>query len=109
MADTVLKKNNDDFTNLAKQHRTIADHTRQMLSGSKVLQDTMIASIQSSSMSDVLPHYIGWWEQFHDRVLEYADLQDQIANNLEKTPPNFDGTDDKIKQSFSDDAKGFSS
>lgn len=108
MADTVLKKNNEDFANLAKLHRTIADHTRQMLSGSKVLQDNMIAAIQSSSMSDVLPHYIGWWEQFHDRVLEYADLQDQIANDLEKTPPRFDETDTGIEQSFSDYAPGFS-
>jgi len=109
MADTVLKKNTDHFTNQAQLHRTVADHTRQMLSQYKVLHENMVTVVQSSSIGPALPNCLDWWESFQTHLSKHADLHEQMADHLEKSVIRFDKTDEDIQQKFSVQDPGFSS
>ena len=109
MADTVSKKNNDDFIQKAKAHQDHANHTREMLSQHQALREQVLDALQASSLSETVPHLIEWWENFHRHTLNYAELHDQISDHLNTTHERFDETDSQIKRPFDAEAPGFSS
>jgi len=100
MADTVSKKNNDQFTDQAQRHRNVADHMRQMISQHNVFHDNLISAAQSSALSTGIQSYTSWWESFRRQLLNQADLHEQAARHLEKSVDVFDETDENIQQTF---------
>src|SRR5437762_6469504 len=109
MADTVSKKSNDHFTNQAQLHRTVADHTRQMLSQHQAFHDSLVGEAHSSCMSSVMQNYVNWWESFHPHLQNRIDLHEQMADHLDKSVTGFDETDTNIQQTFTVKNTGFSS
>jgi hypothetical protein len=103
MADTVSKKNNDHFTNQAQVHRSVADHTRQMISQHSVFHDNLVSAVQSSSLSGAVESYTSWWEAFSKYLLNHVGLHEQAAAHLEKSVSSFDDTDAHIQRTFTEE------
>ena len=101
MADTVFKLTNADFSIQATQHRNLANHTREMLSMAQKQYDTMVIAVQGTSISDIIPGSGDWFEKLKNSCLSYIDINDQMADKLEKAAAAFDQTDSVIGDGFS--------
>lgn len=98
MADTVSKTSSEPFTEQARGHRNVADHTRQWISQHQQNHDSLMEAAQASCMRDSIQSYAEWWDAFRDQLLKHADTHDNMAKSLDKAAQGFDETDNQSQQ-----------
>ena len=98
MADTVSKTSNEPFTEQARSHRDVAEHTRQWLSQHQQHHDSLMEAAQASCMQDSIQSYADWWEAFRDQLLKHADMHEDMAKSLDQAVQGFDETDNQSTQ-----------
>ena len=100
MSEEIVVKNTEHFTSQAQKHRQMSDHTLQMLATYQVHHDNLVDSTANSCMSDAMPAYFEWWENFRTHLLKHADLHQQMARHLEKAIENYSENETHITHMF---------
>jgi hypothetical protein len=78
MTDKVVVPGQSAFDEQAKLHYKIRDHMKEMASSFDHQHEAILDKLDK----DYVEHYSQWWQNLRTRLLQHADMHDQLGQHL---------------------------